>query len=135
MNISDVGADNGPLSFLPMAQSDALRNQDLNRWRGVNVRDEQVFRDYDEHDLVRLTGSAGTSGFLDTSRCLHFGSRFSAGHRLSLVLHYAMLSEYAAAKSNPYRDFNLTQSPAIWNRFVRDRQPIRKAVYRLKSTA
>jgi hypothetical protein len=132
MNITDVELDNGPLSFLPIARSDYLRNKGLNRWRGVKVRDETVFHDYDAQDLVRLTGRAGTCGFVDTSRCLHYGRRCTSGYRLSLVLHYAMLSEYAAAKSSPYRDFNLTKSPAVWNRFVRDGQPIHKAVYRLK---
>ena len=131
MNIADVGVDDGPLSFLPKAQSDALRNKGLNRWRGVKMRDEQVFAEFSQNDILRLTGPAGTCGFVDTSRCLHYGSRCTSGYRLSLVLHYAMFSEYAAAKSRPYRDFNLTKSPAIWSRFVRDGHPIRRAVYRL----
>jgi hypothetical protein len=115
-----------------MAQSDALRNKGLNRWRGVKMRDATVFHDNGEHDVLRLTGPVGTCGFVDTSRCLHYGSRCTSGYRLSLVLHYAMFSEYAAGKSRPYSDFNLTKSPAIWDRFARHADPICRAVFRLK---
>ncbi len=134
MNITNVDDDDGPLHFLPMAQSDALRNKGLNRWRGIRVPDERVFREYDQDDLVRLTGPVGSCAFVDTTRCLHYGSRCESGHRMTLVLHYAMFSEYAMLKNEPYRDFNLTTSPAVWNRFARDAHPVRRAVYRLKST-
>ena len=83
---------------------------------------------------MRLTGPAGTCAFADTSRYLHLGSRCKSGHRMTLVLHYAVFSEYAISENEPYRNFDLTISPAVWNRFARDAHPVRMAVYRLRST-
>lgn len=81
---SDVDARSGPLTVLDAAASAAvqertrytydrrLADEDVRAARGGAV----------EHPIV---GPAGTVAFVDTSRCLHFGSRVSAGAPPRLV--------------------------------------------------
>lgn len=86
---SDVDADSGPLTVL-----------DANTTRTVQERTGYQFRDRLSDDKVALTvgdarghailGPAGTTAFVDTSRCFHFGSRVApnAPPRLVTMVQY-----------------------------------------------
>lgn len=87
VNIFDVTAENGPLTWLPGDVSDAVlkgiwrrqkqtaeRRDQFRRWS-----DDEVAEHSTPRDLVRLTGPAGSGAFVDASRCLHFGSRIQPG--------------------------------------------------------
>ena len=76
-------ADNGPLTFL--SASDSQRVQAATGYiPGQSLADDRVG---DAH-VLSLTGDAGVSAFLDTSRCLHFGSRVTTGERIALVVQF-----------------------------------------------
>ena len=87
VNIFDVTAENGPLTWLPGHVSDAVLKGVWQRQKHTGERRDQFRRWSDdevaEHsspgDLVQLTGPAGSGAFVDASRCLHFGSRIKPG--------------------------------------------------------
>lgn len=104
INVNDVGPGNGPFTFLPADKSDALGLP----WRaGQRIDDNDVFSRYSEEDLVSLTGPAGSGAFVDTSRCLHYGSRCREGRRVVLMIQYtphpdlSMKMEKYARKGTP----------------------------------
>jgi hypothetical protein len=86
----EVTADNGPLTFVPAWQSQAVRDRVQYKYK-TRLTDEAV-REAAQEPLqeTMLTGAAGTSAFLDTSRCLHYGSRFrdTSARRLVVMLQY-----------------------------------------------
>ncbi len=84
INVSDVSEKNGPFTFLPADKSRALNL----RWRGGRQKDENVLAKVNTDDLIALEGSPGTGGFIDTSRCLHYGSRCREGYRLVIMIQY-----------------------------------------------
>ena len=84
INVSDVGENNGPFTFLPADKSRALNLS----WRGGRQADEKVFAKVPSENLIALEGPPGTGGFIDTSRCLHYGSRCREGYRLVLMIQY-----------------------------------------------
>jgi hypothetical protein len=84
INVNDVGPHNGPFTFLSADKSRALGLP----WRAGRVEDQDVFSRVREEDLVSLTGPPGTGAFVDTSRCLHYGSRCREGRRIVLMIQY-----------------------------------------------
>lgn len=86
-----VTAESGPLTFLPARQSAIVRDRVGYKYN-TRLTDDQVAdalggsRDGE----VQLLGPPGTTAFIDTSRCLHYGSRFldPAAHRLVVMLQY-----------------------------------------------
>ena len=55
---------------------------------GEEVPDEVIFSYAKPSDVRRFTGKAGTSIFVDTSRCFHFGRRQQSKERLMLMIQY-----------------------------------------------
>jgi len=88
INVNDVGPDNGPFTFIPADVSDRIRRRLGHRWRGPRLTDEQVLAHCKPEDAVSLIGPPGSCVFVDTSRCLHYGSRCRAGHRLVIMFQY-----------------------------------------------
>lgn len=86
VNCTDVGLDCGPLHFLPAARSDSLRAQ-MRHKRG-RIDENALQRLIDEGEVRALTGPPGTAAMLDSSRCLHFGSRGNERERLVLAFHF-----------------------------------------------
>ena len=86
----EVTADTGPLTFLPASQSQAVRDRVQYKYK-TRLADDVVRAALDEPPQeTQLTGPPGTTAFLDTSRCLHFGSRFrdTSARRLVVMLQY-----------------------------------------------
>lgn len=90
LNVFDVGAENGPLTFLPApetaticSQTDYARHYYLDDGR---LPDDVVFGAVPQHSVVEFIGPAGSGGMVDTSECLHFGSRCRAGQRVLFVM-------------------------------------------------
>ena len=88
INILDVGPEDGPLSVIAADTSKKVRAVLGHGWRAGRLTDEEVFRECDEDELVMVTGPAGSGAFLDTSACLHFGSRARRRPRLTLMCQY-----------------------------------------------
>ena len=88
INILDVGPEDGPLSLIPADTSKRVRTALRHGWRAGRLTDEEVFGECDEDELVAVTGLAGSGALLDTSACLHFGSRARRQPRLTLMCQY-----------------------------------------------
>ena len=89
INIFEVGPDDGPLSFLPADTSKTVCAALRHGWRAGRLTDEQVFGKCEEDMLVAVTGPPGSGVLLDTSACLHFGSRARRRPRLTLMCQYS----------------------------------------------
>lgn len=113
--LSDVGPDDGPLTFLPADKSAWLRRKTGRIFRTPPIRDDSEWRRFfTDKDLVQVTGPAGTTAFLNTSDCMHFGSRCKPeGRRLALVLHYAKFAEYSFTWTKNFEDLNVATSPEL----------------------
>jgi hypothetical protein len=91
VHIRDVEEDTGPLTFLPASLSARVP---MPRGRSSRVTDEEALAALGGGDpFLRLLGPAGSGGFLDTSRCLHQGSRQNRRERL--VLNFTFLRPHA----------------------------------------
>lgn len=85
VNVWDVGPGSGAFTFLPKPQtSRVLRSGGLLK----TISDEDVFRTVSEEKQVTVTGSPGSGVFVDTSRCLHQGSRAREQPRLVFQFQY-----------------------------------------------
>jgi len=87
VNVFGVTPDHGPLTWLPGPVSRAALKGVWRREKAAGAHRDQ-FRRWDDAELaphagqsdrVALVGPAGTGAFVDTSRCLHFGSRIKPG--------------------------------------------------------
>jgi hypothetical protein len=102
INIFDVGEPQGPFTFLP-ANATSRVIADVRRLRrhqpGKDVEsrrylDEEVTEVGAARSVVTLAGPAGSGVAIDTSRCLHLGSRVQPGaFRLALYLQYCTTRE------------------------------------------
>lgn len=75
--LRDCTSQSGPFTFLPRSISEQVSARH-NYWsRGVPYRlsDDQVYEVADPRDAIRLTYPRGTVLFIDTSHCMHYGSR------------------------------------------------------------
>jgi len=85
VNVWDVGPGSGAFTFLPKPQtSRVLRSGGLLK----TISDEDVFRTVPEEKQVTVVGSPGSGVFVDTSRCLHQGSRAREQPRLVFQFQY-----------------------------------------------
>ena len=102
--IFDVGEPQGPFSFIP-ADTTARVLRDVAAWRrqrglapSRRYSDEEVAAVGGRRALVTVQGPAGTAIAIDTSRCLHLGSRVQPGtFRLMLYLQYCTTREQTNA--------------------------------------
>ncbi len=122
--LRDIGPDDGPLHFIGRAASRRV-TQALNYGaRGVPYRltDARVHALVDEREVHRFCASAGTVLFLESSACLHFGSRLPVKPRYQLQ--YAFVSP---ARSDflelwrPQRIYPIDQDDSLLRRLVLDR--------------
>lgn len=89
LNCLEVTDDQGPFHFLPAAISEQARVQ--LKHRGGRLSDAAVSSTGQLGHLQRATGPAGSGVLLDSSRCLHFGSRGNRRDRLVLTFHFMPL--------------------------------------------
>ncbi len=84
LNVFDVTDDHGPFTFLPADVSEGIR--DAVGYVTGRVDDGRI-GEAGEHAL-KLVGRAGSGAFVDTARCLHFGSRANRLDRLLLMIQF-----------------------------------------------
>jgi hypothetical protein len=104
IQIFDVGEPQGPFSFIPADTSTRVL-QDIAAWRkqhGIEpsrrYSDEEVAAVGGRQALITVQGPSGTAIAIDTSRCLHLGSRVQPGtFRLMLYLQYCTTREQTNA--------------------------------------
>ena len=121
INIFETAQDQGPLTFIPAHVSEQIQRS---RGRVIGrVDDEWVYAQGGREQVCRLMGPAGSGAFLDTSRCLHYGSR--SNRRDRLVLMFQFLTHHA-----PYQSTARFQVPADFAGFKPD--PVQKLALGLR---
>lgn len=86
-NVRDVTEDSGPFTFLSADKSDPVRR--ALGYRSGQVNDAKVIAAAGgEGAQIRMTGPAGSGAAVDTSRCLHYGSRGNTVGRLVLMFQF-----------------------------------------------
>ncbi len=89
LNCLEVTVEQGPLHYIPAWRSQQARAE-LGH-RGGRLSDAAVDGTGASRDADRVLGPAGSGVILDSSRCLHFGSRGNTRDRLVLTFHYLPL--------------------------------------------
>jgi len=85
VNVFDTDARHGPFTLLPADVSAPLRRPRSLRQR---LSDEQVDAACGLGHAVSFVGGPGSGGFVDTCRCLHYGSRHTRADRLVLMVQF-----------------------------------------------
>ena len=85
LNVVDVDDTTGPFTFLSATASDTIATT---RRHSERLDDDLVEAAVGREAVMRLIGPAGTVGAVDTSRCLHYGSRGNSKERLILMLQF-----------------------------------------------
>lgn len=89
--LQDTTRENGPWTFLPKSISAEVKTR-LDYWtpaRGYRMSDEDVYSVAGPKDVIEFTGKRGTVLFIESSGCLHFGSRNSVKPRFQLMVGYS----------------------------------------------
>lgn len=86
--ITDVTENDGPIHFV-----DADKTEEVSKKLklfGSPATDEDVDREFPDLEETVVTGPQGTMWFLDTCRCMHYGSRVNKGHgpRIWLMMQF-----------------------------------------------
>jgi hypothetical protein len=100
INVFDVGDGEGPFTFIPadatariIREVSALRQQ-LGKQHSERYLDDEIAAVKATGSIVRVKGPQGAGVAVDTSRCLHLGSRVSPGtFRLCLYVQYCTTRE------------------------------------------
>jgi hypothetical protein len=85
LNVFETRAEHGPFTLLPAAASAPLRRSGSLRRR---ISDDEVDAACGLENAIALEGGPGSGGLVDTSRCLHFGSRHTRKDRLVLMVQF-----------------------------------------------
>jgi hypothetical protein len=103
--------------FLPARESERLVSAVRAGRRRAGAKDSARYTDEelathgDPAAAIRLVGPAGTAAVVDTSRCLHAGSRIPDGHfRLVLIIQYCTTRE----KANVFDAARYRDDPVRW---------------------
>lgn len=105
LNLRDIGPDEGPFTFIPAAASERVINAIKHRRSSETDEDATIMmgRYLDDelagvgglNDAISVMGPAGSGVLVDTSRCLHCGSRVKPGtYRLCLYIQYCSSREH-----------------------------------------
>jgi hypothetical protein len=86
VHVEDVTSEHGVFTFHSAETTQRIRHA-LGTRRG-RLDDDEVACAAAGESPVTLIGPAGSAWFVDTSRCLHYGSRSSEKHRLVLQAQY-----------------------------------------------
>jgi hypothetical protein len=101
LNLRDVGPDEGPFTFIPAPETSRIVNAIKQRRAGdadlamARYLDSELEAVNGFAAAVAVEGQAGSGVLVDTSRCLHFGSRVKPGtYRLCLYIQYCSSREH-----------------------------------------
>jgi len=104
LNVFETRSEHGPFTLLPADVSEPLRRPGAQRRR---ISDAEVEAVCGLDRAIPLLGAAGSGGFVDTCRCLHFGSRHTRADRLVLMAQFTRF--HCPTEST----FALTVPPAL----------------------
>jgi hypothetical protein len=110
VNCSTVVEENGPLTAVTADASRRVKQRVGYRYGGPHfrLRDEEVLPLVGDGEVQEFTGPPGSIVFIDTSSCLHLGSRVRDGADERLVVQFQYLTPpafdllLAPAKRRPF---------------------------------
>jgi len=118
LNIFDVDEEHGPFTFIPAGATDGIlsairqQRQRAGAPHEGHYRDDEVSANGGPAAALQLRGPAGTAVVIDTSRCLHAGSRVHHGYfRLVLYIQYCTTQE---KKANTFDAARFKNDPVRW---------------------
>lgn len=85
--------------------------------RSAGLEDKELLSQYESEFRIKLTGKPGGGAFVDTSRCLHYGSVCAENPRIAFMFHYAVFANYTELEKNPLRDLRMQHYQGIRERF------------------
>jgi hypothetical protein len=88
--LDDIDKNTGPLTFLPSRESKIISeaiNYKLSN-EDIRISDEVVKKYVSKDSWVQATGKKGQILYIDTCRCMHFGSRNGVKPRRILMIQY-----------------------------------------------
>jgi hypothetical protein len=104
LNLRDIGPDEGPFTFIPASDSARIIKAIKYRRSSSDDDGETLMGRYLDGELaqvggldkaISVTGTAGSGVLVDTSRCLHCGSRVKPStYRLCLYIQYCSSREH-----------------------------------------
>ena len=86
INLTEVDPEAGPLTFFPLSVSTIVRKE-VGHTRG-RLQDENVHQYCSPSQTISFVGGVGSGMAIDTSGCLHYGSRTRDSDRLVLMIQY-----------------------------------------------
>jgi hypothetical protein len=94
---SPVAEENGPLTAVAADASRRVKREVGYRYGGPDFRlpDERVLPLVSDEEMTAFIGAPGAVTFIDTSSCLHFGSRVHQGAQERLVVQFQYLTPAA----------------------------------------
>lgn len=117
LNIYDVDDEHGPFTLIPASRTEKVlrairrQRQDAGVEHHGHYRDDEVAACDGLVEQIRSIGPAGSAAIVDTSRCLHAGSRVQQGHfRLCLYIQYCTTQETA----NTFDGERFRRDPVRW---------------------
>jgi hypothetical protein len=104
--LRDTSLENGPWTFIPRSVSQRARKE-LGYWkRGKPYRlsDDEVYSVVDRREVIEFAYPRGTVLFIESSGCLHYGSRNSVAPRFQLMYGYTcpFRSDFSEITMTPY---------------------------------
>ena len=119
VHVNDVAPKNGPLVVVDANESKEVRRKlgyvyrsrksRKGMYAGPRLTDRQVEANVNKHSIHTILGPSGTISIIDTSRCLHYGSRIEPGQppRTIVLFWYLKRSSFRfsllSSKGFPYR--------------------------------
>jgi len=101
LNLRDTGPDEGPFTFIPASETTRIVKAVKQRRPADSDVTMSRYLDSELAEVdgfarsIGVTGAAGSGVLVDTSRCLHFGSRVKPGtYRLCLYIQYCTSREH-----------------------------------------
>lgn len=88
--LRDTTSESGPWTFLPRSISQEVRHR-LGYWergRGYRLTDDEVYSVADPSEAIEFAYPRGSVLFIESSGCLHYGSRNAVKPRFQLMLGY-----------------------------------------------
>lgn len=122
--LADTTFEHGPWTFLPRSTSDRVKHE-LGYWKrgkGYRLTDEEVESVADRTDLIEFSAPRGPVLFIDSSACMHFGSRNSVKPRFQLMLGYSGVcrTDFSELMIKPKR-YPVRSSDALLRQLILDR--------------
>ena len=115
--LSKVTKKNGAFTFIPKDKTNQLRIINGGKLKSCGLENQYLLNEYDQKYSISIEGQAGSGGIIDTSSCLHYGSRCIQGNRLVFMFHFSAFADYTQIENNILRDIRLQHFPEIKSKF------------------